>query len=1512
VLLLLLWGSAAPAVSDPPPVTVPGESRETTIRLEEARWHLGDGKWADSIEELQGILDSGGNDLVRVAVPDRPALTRTTVAIVGQSQAGPCMLVGAAPLLPALAEWVITSTPVLTDRSVRARWLVHAEIAALPPEARRLYRNRIDRQAEQWLEQGAANLDVRLLRKVVEEAFCSTAAEKALDLLGDLAFERGRFEEARVWWAMLVRPLCDSDITPIPGECIYPEPASDPARVHAKQLLATLFARGRTPAWEADLARFRTAHPKATGGLAGATGTYADLLAGLAQQRSEEPLPDPDWSSFGGAPSRGLVVPAADALEEVSALVAEGPTWTIPLPAPDTPPDPARPLPVAMLNRACTVHPVITPTHVVFSDGRRITAINYRTGQPSTWYTGAPFKEGLPPKFGWPAGVRWTMTAAGGRVYARLGTRGLQPLTHLPTGRAAPPAGPLLSVLAGLNLPPAERPEDNASRRWRLSLDGADPDRPTYFEGAPLALNNRVYFAVSRFSGDEVKVSLECWTDESEPVLCWRRDICEGREARPDEPRFQHHLLTHAGHLLVYCSHMGLIVAVDALSGHNAWAVRYPRHEEEGDDGLLEVVPSRAQLTRARDVAPVVFADGRLYAAPADSDSLLCMDLATGQVLWEREGLRVVQLLGVGQGRLIFTTTSGLRAVGAVDGSDANGWALPDTGTLPPMGRGILIGDLVLWPTVRWRPGGARGHVVYVVRQADGRLAAEPSLLHRLPAGNLACAHGCLAVADRDTVSIFVRPQLLLEDRRRTSREGTGSADAWLALGRAEADAHHWSEAAAAFLRAEDSGTSSAARQRRQAALLAQGRAALTGRTGDRLAQAEVAFRDAMALEVPLSRKLSCMMSIADLWRRQGESARALAVWEQVLSTPELREQPAWDDCGLPASASVLAAAAARDLCSRSEELAKRAHDRVKGLWEAAAPQERLEVAERLVAECPHAAFTRTALQQLARELEQAKRPGAAAWAWRKVLALRAADEEQAAALVGLGRTLEQQNCPESASEVWRKLQRLHGGRIVAEAGPRPIAEIAAEALHRLGKETRSAGVALPWRRRWHAPLGPSEAFLPGADPEACPALIFTATGATVTARQLATGEVAWRYVLPFTPTWAAVEADLALLAGPQGIACLRCEDGGTVWGLPAPRRDQRFLDVPVAADPHYLEGLDGFRLAGGRLFFVQGRRRLFALSAESGQALWGRWAPGAALGEAVADGQFYPLYQAGPSSLLVQTSIEKWWLLDAATGRTLREGLASKVPWPEAPAVLDGQVLCFAPVANEVLALDTDSGRDRWAYRVPGRSLSTGEPCHIISGGKEVLIVLSRNTGYYLERLAADTGRPVWKRPCPLPGNGLERESWAVDAENVYQAQNGTLTAWSLENGHTVWEQPLPRDYGWSVRRGQGGLVVCPAVMPRRHCRFQWPGAAIQYLNDRLPAGQTEFPLLVCDPRTGELTERLNFPAVPRARWTVDGPGEFSVWTGVLGAARSAVYTGPGLGLVAIGGGVWGIVRDE
>ena len=126
-------------------ILLSGESSRTARRLAAADKLVSQEKWADAIEEYQRILAEASNDLV----------------------------------------------PIDGRHDLAARRLCHLRIAALPPSALRTYRSRVDTQAKKLLDQAKAGYDAVLLRRIVEESFCSRPAEQAIDSLGDLAFERG-------------------------------------------------------------------------------------------------------------------------------------------------------------------------------------------------------------------------------------------------------------------------------------------------------------------------------------------------------------------------------------------------------------------------------------------------------------------------------------------------------------------------------------------------------------------------------------------------------------------------------------------------------------------------------------------------------------------------------------------------------------------------------------------------------------------------------------------------------------------------------------------------------------------------------------------------------------------------------------------------------------------------------------------------------------------------------------------------------------------------------------------------------------------------------------------------------------------------------------------------------------------------------------------------------------------------------------------------------------------------
>src|SRR5262249_21798496 len=285
------------------------------------------------------------------------------------------------------------------------------------------------------------------LRRIVEEAFCTRAAEKAIDLLGDLAFERGRFEEAEEWWRLL-SPLPDArrDAATRGLALVYPDPTLKPARLQAKPLLARLFCN-RAGGWAAELDAYRGRHGEAEGTLAGHKGRYADLLHTLAEERKKEGKAEPpDWPTFGGDPSRGRVIAAPDDIvDRLSALCRDGPTWSFNLEKrarQNEPPSGAAMN--ATQARSLAFHPIIVGDRVLAADAQYVTAYDPRTGGSDELYT--VYKRnnngGINPNLKLPAppDLRYTLTAAGDNVYARLGTQDVGAPRETP--RFGPPAKP--------------------------------------------------------------------------------------------------------------------------------------------------------------------------------------------------------------------------------------------------------------------------------------------------------------------------------------------------------------------------------------------------------------------------------------------------------------------------------------------------------------------------------------------------------------------------------------------------------------------------------------------------------------------------------------------------------------------------------------------------------------------------------------------------------------------------------------------------------------------------------------------------------------------------------------------------------------------------------------------------------------------------------------------------------------------------------------------------------------
>jgi len=1270
-----------------------GEVPRTARRLAAADELAAQEKWADAVDEYQRILTEAGDDLITLDA----------------------------------------------RHSLQARRVCHLRLAALPPAALRAYRTRVDSQAKKWLDQGTATRDPLLLRRLVDEAFCSRHADRALDLLGDLAFERGSFEEAEHWWRMLAVPIREQAQPPF--TLLFPDPQVDVAGVRAKQLLARLF-RGDRTSFPEQMRAFRALHGTAKGQLAGRQGLYADTLQALADQQETLVAPPGEvaWPTFAASPSRNAVLPKPPG-RWAKLRSLDGPQWTVRLDADSGAAVPkkgaetaSKVVPLFQAARSLAFHPVIQGNRVFVADARRVMGYSLLDGREILHYDLArAVGENLRLKMELPAepDLTYTLSVAGDRVYARLGAQSIGP-----PRKDSPNDGPH-TYLVCLDLQFGVR---GRLERWRLESKGTAAAGPV-FEGAPVVGDGRVFIAESRFAGGQTQTAIACYdADTGQPY--WQTEVCNiTQDFRLDEgkQRSRHHLLTLTGSTLFYCSHSGAIVAVDAETGRRLWAVRYPGQAPRTLFG--ETLP--------RDPAPCLFSGCRLYVAPLDSDRILCLDPETGQSLWESGPLQVIHLLGVAKGRLIFTAATPrpcIRAVEAATGKALRSWMQPADGSeLKTFGRGVLAGDWVFWPV---RSDHRQG--VYVLAQETG----EPVYFDDKINGNLAVGGDCLAAAGIRDLLVYVPEGRLLQRRREEAARLVASTKAQFRLALAQADAGLYADALTGFDHVEAQGNPEERWNgkrihdlldlRRHEMLLDAAEHAQQAHAWE---QASHFLSQAAGERFPLFPRLAALSRQAALWTRANRPERAIAVWQSILEDGTLR-------------AGVIADA--------------------DGTLHAAASLARERIAERRTVHGPAVPTAVERQTQSARD-ERTSR--------RETPALRMP-------LVRAWQTAPLSTEPEDGERFLQIANGLEGN-----------------------SETET---------------------------------LVSARGHTILCRDGRTGKLCWQCTLPQKPQWFDCFAGTVIVAGLDTLYGLCRADGGRLWSL------------CLAMDKHPAH-LSVFQRVGPRLFLLHDERRLFAMDVRSGDLLWSCWAPAARLKLPFPSGRFCATYHAGPETVLIQTGMGRWLVLDSRTGRPLRESDRAEPPWPRPPLRLDEHRTCVVTDAGQVMMVDSRTGVEIWTFAVNGPTSLTGEALQILGNSQALLLVVARNYGYQLECLDTGTGRRRWPQARYLGWEPIDLEGGALDETAVYLLQKQTLRAHALVDGRLLWKRPLPAAaVHWQTVRTADSLITFPRKGHGVQWQARWLFGTIRVRFTTPPAAGPgkDFPLLVCDPRTGQLMQRLNFPA--------------------------------------------------
>jgi hypothetical protein len=137
-----------------------------------------------------------------------------------------------------------------------------------------------------------------------------------------------------------------------------------------------------------------------------------------------------------------------------------------------------------------------------------------------------------------------------------------------------------------------------------------------------------------------------------------------------------------------------------------------------------------------------------VIVAPADTPSIFAIDAHTGQILWKADELPdALHLLGVVRQNLIVSGHR-LSALDLRTGKLKFTWPESQTAGIRGMGRGLVAGDEVFWPT---------RNEIYVIHGVTGAQCRQPIRLNPISdrGANLAAANGRLIVAGQDKLMVF-------------------------------------------------------------------------------------------------------------------------------------------------------------------------------------------------------------------------------------------------------------------------------------------------------------------------------------------------------------------------------------------------------------------------------------------------------------------------------------------------------------------------------------------------------------------------------------------------------------------------------------------------------------------------------------------------------------------------------------------------------------------------------------
>ncbi len=1053
-------------------------------------------------------------------------------------------------------------------------------------------------------------------------------------------------------------------------------------------------------------------------------------------------------------------------------------------------------------------HPIVLGDQVIVTDGTRVIAYNLsdrpaegdgsliRGVEPAWKYdpeshvpgpTAQRLHTGVP---------RYTLTAVGHRIYARLGAT--SPAFFL--GMNGVGAG--VSSIVALDW------DTQGKLLWeqqatKLALPDRPPDRNNFrtlsFEGTPVADSENVYVAVTD-RREQTALYVACF-DADTGASRWVRylgtappqgqNVWNGGMPMPigmtAPGDFNHRLLTLDGATLYYQTNLGALVALEAETGSLLWVATYPRHDDNQGD-----------VTSDRDLNPAVVHGGRVFVAPSDADSIFAFDAASGRKLWKgpfkANDVKLTHLLGVARGRLVATGNCVL-LLDVKTGKLDHTW--PDSGKLEGFGRGLLAGDFIYWPT--------QNEIQVLDQRSSLRTEAPIKLLenYHTRGGNLAVGDGYLIVAQADGLVVFCQNSRLIERYQDEIAKTPDYAPNYFRLARAAEAIGKDQLALAMYAEASQRARpqemidglplDASARDHRFGLLI---RLANQGRRAKNHDQAIDQLEEAAKVARSDPDRLQAQMLLADVLLDARRPGDAVAICERLLNDERLRPLAvAATDGRRTLRADLLIADRLKTIVRDNGRAVYTPYDRqAKALFERGKAEQDARVLDELCRTYPVATVVPLALLELGAIHESKGKFSDAAHAYKRMLAVAASDEARALALWRLAHVYEERRLFVVARDSYLDLQaRFPGVRLPGKdgeltAGERVAAELARASYASLVADRPRPPTGVPMVRRWHlqVPAGQGGRVLSaqGVAPSLDVGKLVVVDKTGLRILDPSTGVARWLTEVGEAAVWAGFLADKLIVASPRQIVALELSQGAVQWrddpvkpskngGQPDPFAAAKPADSAGSADRGG-ESLSGFQLVKGRLFCQRGRHELLALDGDTGALDWSFSSPIGEINPHIWIGLDRAVFQVlKPNELLVLQTDDGKQVTRVAQGE---KEVLERPPFP-----IDEDSVLLVSDRRTVKKVELVHGQTNWVYR-ESEDLPVNGPPRLL-GDAERLLVL--HDGRTLIRLDAATGSKRWA--CLLAPDALDSAG-----ESFLDRKTHTVSYWPMGGENLAAEQVI------------------------------------------------------------------------------------------------------------------------